>query len=660
MPRHLVIGNGQLLINMDQFLQIRDIYYPYVGQQNHVQGHANRIGVWVDGNFSWLHSSEWEINPDYDEDTLVTYSSAYHPHLGLKLIFEEGVHQREMLMIRKITIQNLEEKEKEVRLFFHQDLNIYETEVGDTAYFCPDTKSIIHYKRYRYFLFNGEVDGGGIEQYTTGVKRFQSAEGTWRDAEDGHLHVNPIAQGSVDSTFSLETKIAANSETTAYYWMTVGRTKEEVNNLHAYVSEIGTRLTVEKIRMYWNRWVNKSVIPESDLSPHLLSLYKRSLLIVRTQTNQNGTIIAANDSDILHYNRDHYSYMWPRDGALIAASLSKAGYHGMVSNFYRCCAELLSVDGYLHHKYNPDGSVGSSWHPYIDRKGSPQLPIQEDETALVLWAFWEHYQSTGDIEFAQSLYKYLIRPGARFLLDYMDESLSLPHPSYDLWEERLGVFSFTAAATYGGLMAAYSFATLFGEDDRAESYFAGAEKIKKGIEKHFYDEDRSCFIRGIYTNSETGEITKDYTIESSVFGLFAFGVLPPDDPRIVRTMELIEERLSVKTSVGGIARYVSDYYFQQSQNVEEVPGNPWIICTLWMAKWKIAKANSIEELAQAKVHLEWAHQHSLSSGILPEQVNPYTGKPLSVAPLTWSHATYVDVVKDYIEKYKVLSALKTT
>lgn len=655
MPRHLVIGNGQLLINMDQFLQIRDIFYPYVGQQNHVQGHANRIGVWVDGNFSWLHSSEWEINPNYDEDTLVTYSTAYHPHLGLKLIFEEGVHQREMLMIRKITIQNLEEKNKEVRLFFHQDLNIYETEVGDTAHYCPDTKSIIHYKRYRYFLFNGEVDGAGIEQYTTGVKRFQAAEGTWRDAEDGHLHVNPIAQGSVDSTFSLETKIAGKADTTAYYWMTVGRTKEEVSNLHAYVSEIGTKLTLEKIRMYWNRWVNKSIIPESDLSPELLSLYKRSLLIVRTQTNQNGTIIAANDSDILHYNRDHYSYMWPRDGALVAASLSKAGYHGMVSNFYRCCAELLSVEGYLHHKYNPDGSVGSSWHPYIDRTGSSQLPIQEDETALVLWAFWEHYQSTGDIEFAQSLYKYLIRPGARFLLDYMDDTLDLPFPSYDLWEERLGVFSFTAAATYGGLMAAHSFATLFGEDDRAESYFAGAEKIKKGIEKHLYDQERSCFIRGIYTNSETEEIKKDYTIESSVFGLFAFGVLPPDDPRMVKTMELIEERLSVKTSVGGIARYVSDYYFQQSQNVEEVPGNPWIICTLWMAKWKIARAKTIEELAKAKVHLEWAQRHSLSSGILPEQVNPYTGKPLSVAPLTWSHSTYVDVVKDYIEKYKALS-----
>jgi oligosaccharide amylase len=660
MPRHLVIGNGQLLINMDQFLQIRDIYYPYVGQQNHVQGHANRIGVWVDGKFSWLHSSEWEIQPNYDQDTLVTYSTAVHPHLGIKLVFEEGVHQREMLMIRKITIVNLENQSRDVRLFFHQDLNIYETEVGDTAYFCPDTKSVIHYKRYRYFLFNGELDGEGIEQYTTGVKRFQAAEGTWRDAEDGHLHVNPIAQGSVDSTFSLETKLEPHQQKTAYYWMTVGRTKEEVSSIHEYVSEIGTQLTVEKIRMYWNRWVNKSVLPETDLGPNILSLYKRSLLIVRTQTNQNGTIIAANDSDILHYNRDHYSYMWPRDGALIASAMSKAGYHGMVTNFYRCCAELLSKEGYLHHKYNPDGSVGSSWHPYVDRLKKTQLPIQEDETALVLWAFWEHYQSTGDIEFAQSLYKFLVRPGAKFLLQFMDETLDLPLPSYDLWEERFGVFSFTASACYGGLMAAHSFARLFGEDDRAESYYKGAERIKKGIEEHLYDETRSCFLRGLYRNNETGEITKDYTIESSLFGLFAFGVFPANDPRMVRTMEEIEKRLSVKTSIGGVARYVSDYYFQQSQNVEEVPGNPWVICTLWIAKWKISRAQTLKQLRDAKHHIDWVYKQALSSGILPEQVHPYTGKPLSVAPLTWSHATFVDVVKDYLEKYEALSTTKTT
>ena len=41
-------------------------------------------------------------------------------------------------------------------------------------------------------------------QSMTGIKRFQSAEGAWRDAENGSLMGNSIAQGSVDSTISFQ------------------------------------------------------------------------------------------------------------------------------------------------------------------------------------------------------------------------------------------------------------------------------------------------------------------------------------------------------------------------------------------------------------------------------------------------------------------------
>jgi hypothetical protein len=34
----------------------------------------------------------------------------------------------------------------------------------------------------------------------------------------------------------------------------------------------------------------------------------------------------------------------------------------------------------------------------------------------------------------------------------------------------------------------------------------------------------------------------------------------------------------------------------------------------------------------------------LPSGVLAEQLNPITGEPLSVSPLTWSHATYIATV----------------
>ena len=51
--------------------------------------------------------------------------------------------------------------------------------------------------------------------------------------------------------------------------------------------------------------------------------YRRSLLVLRTQIDNGGAILAANDSDVLQYNRDSYSYLWPRDGALVAHALDR-------------------------------------------------------------------------------------------------------------------------------------------------------------------------------------------------------------------------------------------------------------------------------------------------------------------------------------------------
>ncbi|MCH8908421.1 MAG: hypothetical protein IH840_15145 [Candidatus Heimdallarchaeota archaeon] len=46
MARHFVFGNGNILVCQDENAQIRDFYYPYVGQENHVSGkeHKNIIG----------------------------------------------------------------------------------------------------------------------------------------------------------------------------------------------------------------------------------------------------------------------------------------------------------------------------------------------------------------------------------------------------------------------------------------------------------------------------------------------------------------------------------------------------------------------------------------------------------------------------------------
>ncbi|CAH0117939.1 hypothetical protein PAE9249_00404 [Paenibacillus sp. CECT 9249] len=652
MPRHLVVGNGKLLVNLDRNGYIRDIYFPYVGQLNHVGGYLCRVGCWADGRFTWLEDPEWDFRLSYADESLVTSVSATHPGLELTLRFNDGVHQRDCIYLKKITAINHSGSDREIRLFFHQDLVINETEVGDTAVFYPFNRTVYHYKKNIYFMFNGRTGEEGIYQFSTGIKRFHQAEGTWKDAEDGHLMGNPIAQGSVDSTISFRTFVPSHAQRDLYYWFAAGHSLEEVKKLDAYVRDSGPDNLLNRVMIYWQRWVNKTEWDFADLNEGVAKLFKHSLLMIRAQSDANGAVIAANDTDILQYNRDHYSYMWPRDGALIALAMSMAGYHGTTAPFYRFCADALTPEGCLQHKYNPDGTVGSSWHPYW-QDGNIQLPIQEDETALVLYALWKDYERHGDIELPQSLYRSLIRPAANFLCEHMDPGLGLPLPSYDLWEERYGIFAFTAAAVYGGLAAAADFSSLFGDDRRAQRYRNAAENVKSAMLRHLWNEEHACFARGLYRKD--GSWVQDMTPESSIAGIFRFGVLPASDERMAATMERIRRKLTVQTEVGGIARYYHDYYFQRSAEIDRIPGNPWIICTLWLADYDIAAARTPVELSGPRAALEWAVKHSMESGMLPEQLDPFTGAPVSVAPLTWSHATFVSTVIGYVGKYRALA-----
>ena len=140
-------------------------------------------------------------------------------------------------------------------------------------------------------------------------------------------------------------------------------------------------------------------------------------------------------------------------------------------------------------------------------------------------------------------------------------------------------------------------------------------------------------------------------MDASIYAPFYFGLFPPDDRRVVSTMQAIQDRLQVKTAVGGYARYEGDGYFRASEDLAQVPGNPWLICTLWLAQWHIAKARTRAELAEALPFLEWVSRRARPSGVLAEQVHPHTGQPLSVSPLTWSHAAYITTVLEYIDKF---------
>lgn len=656
MPRELCVGNGNLLVGFDSDLNIRDIYFPFVGMENHVDGHFCRFGVWVDGEFSWIGGS-WNRRLSYKEDSLVTDVSLEKPDLSLELRVEDTVNHFHDILLRRVTVRNLAEKEREVRLFFSHDLHLYGSDKGITAFYDPRIDAVIHFKQCRYFLTSGSSGKEGLFQFAVGLTEFGGMRGTWKDAEDGDLSNNPVAHGSVDSAISLRTEIPGRGENILYYWIAAGRGLEEVIELHRIVTEKGPEQLIRRTEEYNRAWVGKSEINFGSLPSNIVQMFKRSLLLMRTQIDNRGAIIASSDSDILRFNRDTYSYVWPRDGAFVAMGLDAAGYHQITRRFFEFCGKTITENGFLYQKYHSDGSWGSTWHPWMSSKGELQLPIQEDETGLVLFSLWNHYDQVRDLEFVGPLYESLICKAADFMMNYRYQENKLPLPSYDLWEEKRGVSTFTASTVYGGLRAASRFAKIFGDLDRAEEYETAAKEVKDAILRELYDKESSRFLKMLEPD-DGGVFRKDMTVDSSVYGIFEFGVLPADDPRVVSTMEAVESNLWVKTPVGGVARYQNDHYHQVSRDIEKVPGNPWPICTLWLAEWYIAKAKTTEDFKRGEELLRWVADRASDSGVLAEQINPYTNQPLSVSPLTWSHSTFVLGVVEYLHKMNEIKLCK--
>jgi len=650
MPRDIPVGNGTLLVNFDRLYRVRDLYYPNVGRFNHTGGHVQRFGIWADGRFAWIEDDSWTRELRYRAETLVTDVRLVNRTLGLEVLASDAVDFHEPILIRKLVVRDLTGQRRDVRVFMHSDLSIAGTGVGDTANYDPQTYGLVIYKENFYFLINAcDSHKCGIDHWAIGTKRTGGAEGTWRDAEDGQLGRNAISQGLVDATVGFNLQIPPSGQSELHAWIACGSSYKEVRARHETLLETGPERMLSRTEAYWQLWCRKEGLDASPLPERLADLYHRSQLVVRTQIDNAGAIIAANDSDITQFGGDHYSYCWMRDGALVAHALVLTGQSELSRRFFRYCARCINGDAYFLHKYSPTGTLASSWHPWV-LDGQRVLPIQQDETALVLWALRRHFEAFRDVEFVKSLYLSLIVHPAEWMLEYRDHN-GLPKPSWDLWEERRGVHTFTVAATIGALDAAAQFADEFGEPDRGAAFREGAHRMRGAMRRHLRHPETGRYARmGVPLGD--GSYRLDMTRDSANHALFAFGALEPDDPEVVEEMRSLRERLWVATPVGGCARYERDYYHQiEHERTDQVPGNPWIICTLWHAQHQIACARDRAELEAVLPLLEWAADRAEKSGVLAEQYHPYSGEPISVSPLTWSHATFVVCCAQYLRRH---------
>lgn len=640
MARPIVLSNGEMHVGINRFGQVHDFYFPYVGLENHAAGKdlRHRVGVWVDGSISWLDDGGWTIRSRYPHGSLIGHTIARNDHLQILFEFDDAVDAETSLFMRNIHVVNLANHERDIRLFMHQAFAIGDSRSNtDTAQYLPDSDAILHYRGRRAFVISGQAHDAPFDQYTTGLFGIEGREGTFRDAEDGELSMCNVEHGRVDSTIRFKLSIEGNSSTRVHYWITAGTSIREALILHKKVQRDGISTHFHSTAKWWSQWIK----PVERLLPRIPKEYRdefvKSAMIIRSHIDKRGAVLASTDTTMLNYSRDAYAYCWPRDASYVLWPLIRMGYHEEPLAFFRFATNQLHSSGYLMHKYQADGALGSSWHPYEHEDGTVAAPIQEDETALTLFVYAQFYQLNKDKANLDEFYPTFIKPMANFLANYIDERTGLPRPTYDLWEEKYLTTTYTVGATYGALQAAVQLAEVKGDDDSAVKWRSVAEDVYRAAHKHLYNPERKYFYKGLIVKN--GEIEHDTTIDiSAFFGAFMYGLFATDSDEVNAAATTIEETFN-SNEVIGLPRYEHDDYRRDDGTSL---GNYWFVTTLWMAQYygEVGKSDKVQAA------LRWTLDHAEPTGVLSEQISPRDGASISVAPLAWSHAEFLSTLLD--------------
>lgn len=605
-------GNGRLLLTVNENGDWNELFYPFPGQFQQLR--EARLGLYdVRGSdFAWLRRGNgYEIRQEpYGPGHLP--ESRWSGH-GITISIRDHVHPNHDLAARVFRIRA--DPPRPVRLFAYHAFQIAESMYQDTAYVDTATASLVHYKRGYFFEFFSEPR---FSRAVCGEHTLRGLRGTYVDAEDGRLEGGLIAHGAADSVMEWDLEPGADREIELKLYLAAGRSLPEVHQVRDYVRGGGYSRFVRESEAFWDTWVQRRLPnPPRGLSPLCREVYRMSVLLMRHSTSANGAIIASPDTRALVAAGDTYNYCWWRDGGYVSKAMDEAGLYENAARFLDFARDCQSPDGSFFHRHSPDGALGSTWHP------PPHLQI--DQTATVIAAAWHHFKRGADPDVLLDMWP-LVKGAASFLAEFRDPETRLPAPSYDLWEERLGIHLYSTAAVAHALERAARIAVEIGKDPSA--WREASTEIARAAVRHFWDERTQRFVRSL--------APRDERLDASMLLALKLGFLPWSDPRARTMVDAIEHRLWCR-DIGGLARYEGDEYYGKE--------NPWIVSTLWLAeaRLRLGDRNRCREL------IEWVAAHSTPTRLLPEQIDRGTLEPKSATPLTWSHSTFVDVVHKYAE-----------
>jgi GH15 family glucan-1,4-alpha-glucosidase len=382
---------------------------------------------------------------------------------------------------------------------------------------------------------------------------------------------------------------------------------------------------------HWQHWLDRGRFPDHPWRTFL----QRSALTLKGLTYApTGALIAAATTSLPespHGARNwDYRYSWIRDSTFMLWALYTLGFDWEANDFFYFIADVAEGEEDLQVMYGPGGERALDEQVLDHLNGyDGARPIrvgndahkqrQHDVWGALLDSVYLHTRSRDSLD--ERVWLILKRQVEAAIAHWRE-------PDRGIWEIRGEPQHFTSSKVFCWVACerGAKLAELREDSECAERWAAIADEIKADVLANGLDE-RGVFVQH-YGSS---------TLDASLLLLPLMRFLPPNDDRIVKTVNAIASEL---TEGGLVLRYRVD----ETDDGFAEPEGTFMICSFWL----VSALCEIGELERARALCERLLGFASDLGLYAEEIDPRSGRHLGNFPQAFTHLALVNAVMHVI------------
>ncbi len=391
-------------------------------------------------------------------------------------------------------------------------------------------------------------------------------------------------------------------------------------------SEIAFEL-METTKRSWQEWANRC---EYHGTVEIELVIRSALVIKGLFYQESGALLAAPTTSLpeqLGGERNwDYRFSWLRDSTLMLLALFRLGYEEegtryidfLMREWNKCGCDLqlmLGIGGELdlpESKIDHLEGYACSSPVRIGNGAAEQLQL--DTYGEVLDAAYVFHRQTGKLAVAHW----------PFLSDLVDYTSSMwKEPDDGIWETRCERRHYTHSKVMAwvcldrGIRLALELGIDTGQVERWRNT---ADEIHESVCEHGYDKEIKSFVQ--FYGSKA--------LDASALRFSLVGFLPGDDPRIISTIDRIEEELSAGN--GLLYRYRLD------RTDDGLAGDEgaFAICSFWLVSAQVLAGRK----ARARELFHRLARYASPLGLYSEEIHP-DGRMLGNYPQAFTHLALI-------------------